>query len=147
MASRNTASRSTAWHPWGCRSRNSSRWVRSSRRHTRTLLDLTNSEQASLASIISVIRKKYDNLYGFLMPLMMAVKQGPLQLPDEHYHFHVQFLPLQRSPTKLKYLASIETAYGTFLADTTPEEMAQTLREREPVTTVDVAREANQSGS
>jgi UDPglucose--hexose-1-phosphate uridylyltransferase len=105
-----------------------------SRRHLWTLLDLTDAERQSLAGIISVVRRKYDNLYGFMLPLMMVVKQGPLQLPDEHYHFHVQFLPLQRSPTKLKYLASIETAYGTFLADTTPEEMAKTLRECEPVT-------------
>ncbi len=105
-----------------------------SRRHTRALLDLTESERRNLAQIISLVRKKYDNLYGFLLPLMMAVKQAPLKQPDAAYHFHVQFLPLQRSPTKLKYLATIETGYGTFLADTAPEEMAAMLRKAEPVT-------------
>lgn len=103
-------------------------------RHVRTLLDLNNSEKDGLASIISIIRKKYDNLYGFLMPLMMAVKQAPLREVDIPYHFHVQFLPLQRSPTKLKYLATIETGYGTFLADTLPEEMAEHMRRSEPAT-------------
>ena len=104
------------------------------RRHTRALLDLTDDEKSSLANLLSIIRRKYDNLYGFLMPLMMAVKQAPLREPDSPYHFHVQFLPLQRSATKLKYLATIETGFGTFLADTAPEKMADNLRRSEPAT-------------
>lgn len=104
------------------------------RRHVRTLLDLTEEEKTSLAAILSIIRKKYDNLYGFLMPLMMAVKQAPLRETEPPYHFHIQFLPLQRSPNKLKYLATIETGYGTFLADTLPEEMAEQMRRSEPAT-------------
>ena len=101
-------------------------------RHVRTLLDLSSAELDSLAQIISVMRKKYDNLYGFLLPLMMAVKQAPLQRKDAAYHLHIQFLPLQRSATKLKYLATMETGYGVFLADTAPEEMAEHLRNCEP---------------
>jgi UDPglucose--hexose-1-phosphate uridylyltransferase len=104
------------------------------RRHVRTLLDLSDEERSSLASVISIMRKKYDNLYGFLMPLMMTVRQAPLQRPKAPYHLYVLFLPLQRSATKLKYLASIETAYGTFLADTAPEQMAENLRQSDPVT-------------
>src|SRR5450755_421912 len=103
-------------------------------RHVRTLLDLTQEERHSLAAMISTVRRKYDNLYGFLLPLMMVVKQAPLRELATPYHFHLQFLPLQRSPTKLKYLASIETGFGTFLADTQPEEVAQSLRNSEPVT-------------
>ncbi len=106
-----------------------------SRRHLLTLLDLSDDEKSHLAEIISVVRRKYDNLYGFMLPLMMAVKQAPLKMPDPPYHFHIDLLPLQRSPTKLKYLATIETAYGSFLADTAPEEMAEKLRACEPVTT------------
>ncbi len=102
------------------------------RRHVRTLLELSDEEKQSLAAIISIVRKKYDNLFGFLMPLMMAVKQAPLKDAGTPYHFHIQFLPLQRSPTKLKYLATIETGYGTFLADTLPEEMADQMRRSEP---------------
>ena len=104
------------------------------RRHARTLLDLSGEEKSSLAEMISIIRRKYDNLFGFTMPLMMAVKQAPFREMSAPYHFHVQFLPLQRSPTKLKYLATIETGYGTFLADTEPEQMAENLRRCEPVT-------------
>ena len=107
-----------------------------SRRHVGTLLDLTDEERSSFAEIISIIRQKYDNLYGFLMPLMMAVKQAPLKGSSAPYHLHVQFMPLQRSPTKLKYLATIETGYGTFLADTAPEQMADNLRKSEPSTPI-----------
>ena len=103
------------------------------RRHVRTLPELNAPERANFAQILSIVRKKYDNLYGFLLPLMMAVKQGPLR-PETLYHLHVQFMPLQRSATKLKYLATIETGYATFLADTAPEEMAATLRQCEPKT-------------
>jgi UDPglucose--hexose-1-phosphate uridylyltransferase len=104
------------------------------RRHVRTLLELTSGELDSLAQIVSVIRRKYDALYGFMLPLMMAVKQAPLQQLEPPYHFHIQFLPLQRSATKLKYLATMETGYGVFLADTAPEEMAEQLRKCEPQT-------------
>jgi len=104
------------------------------RRHTRTLLDLSDEERGSLASMLSIARRKYDSLYGFVMPLMMAVKQAPLRDPEAPYHFHVQFMPLQRSETKLKYLATMETGFGTFLADTAPEDMAERLRRCEPVT-------------
>jgi UDPglucose--hexose-1-phosphate uridylyltransferase len=43
-------------------------------------------------------------------------------------HFYVEFLPLQRSPTKLKYLATVESAFGTFLEDVTPEDAAAQMR-------------------
>lgn len=104
------------------------------RRHVRTLLDLNEDERSSLAETISIIRQKYDDLYGFVMPLMMTVRQAPLRETAPPYHLHVDFLPLQRSANKLKYLASIETAYGTFLADTAPEEMAENLRKAAPAT-------------
>jgi UDPglucose--hexose-1-phosphate uridylyltransferase len=65
---------------------------------------------------------------------MMAVKQAPLRKPEIPYHFHIQFLPLQRAANKLKYLATMETGFGTFLADTAPEEVAEKLRQTEPAT-------------
>jgi UDPglucose--hexose-1-phosphate uridylyltransferase len=106
-----------------------------SRRHVRYLTELDPSEAANLAETISIVRRKYDNLYGFQLPLMMLVKQAPTRPTDATpYHFHVQFLPLQRSATKHKYLASIETGFGTFLADTSPEDTAATLRAMNPKT-------------
>jgi UDPglucose--hexose-1-phosphate uridylyltransferase len=105
-----------------------------SQRHVRTLMELDDAERTSLAETLSVVRQKYDNLYGFLMPLMMTVRQAPVKDSAAPYHFNIQFLPLQRSATKLKYLASIETGFGTFLADTSAEQMAESLRKAEPAT-------------
>jgi UDPglucose--hexose-1-phosphate uridylyltransferase len=91
-----------------------------SRRHARSLNDLTLAEKADFARIVSQMRKKYDALFGFPMPLMMVLHQN--------VHFYVEFLPLQRTATKLKYLAAVESALGTFLEDVVPEDAAAQLR-------------------
>jgi UDPglucose--hexose-1-phosphate uridylyltransferase len=104
------------------------------RRHVSTLADLTESEKDDLAGLIKIVRTKYDNLFGFPMPLMMILRQRPLKGEHPHAHFYIEFYPIQRSPTKLKYLAGVETGAGTFLNDTIAEEKARELRELEPRT-------------
>jgi UDPglucose--hexose-1-phosphate uridylyltransferase len=90
------------------------------RRHVSSLTGLSAAEAKSLAEAISLIRKKYDALFGSPMPLMMAVHQET--------HLYIEFLPLQRSATKLKYLAAVESVAWTFLNDVVPEEAATRLR-------------------
>jgi len=90
------------------------------RRDVRGLGSLTPQESKDLASILSAMRKKYDALFGFPMPLMMLVHQFS--------RLYVEFLPLQRSSTKLKYLAAVESGTGAFLNDVVPEEAAAALR-------------------
>jgi UDPglucose--hexose-1-phosphate uridylyltransferase len=104
-----------------------------SRRHLGTLGRMTESEASDLASILSVARRKYDHLFGFPMPLMMLLRQSPAKGEHPHFHFHVEFYPIQRSAAKLKYLAGVETGTGTFLNDTVAEERAIALRAAEPV--------------
>jgi UDPglucose--hexose-1-phosphate uridylyltransferase len=89
-------------------------------RHVKSLSDFTSEEKADFAGILSQMRKKYDALFGFPMPLMMVLHQN--------VHFYVEFLPLQRSATKLKYLAAVESSMWTFLEDVIPEEAAAQLR-------------------
>ncbi len=103
-------------------------------RHTAALTDLRESEVRDLAELISIVRRKYDALYGFPMPLMMLVRQQPAKGVYPYFHLHVEFLPIQRSATKLKYLAGVETGTGTFLNDTRPEEQAVKMREAAPRT-------------
>jgi UDPglucose--hexose-1-phosphate uridylyltransferase len=98
------------------------------RRHLDRLEVLTSDEKAGLADIIQLIRRKYDNLYGFQLPLIMAVRQAPTRVDSTSFHFHIEFLPIQRSATKLKYLAGVETGAGTFLNDTVAEDRAAALR-------------------
>ena len=115
-----------------------------SKRHLGSFREMTEAERDDLAALLSVIRKKYDNFYDLaeleprdnVLPLMMIVRLAPVKGQHPYFHFHIEFLPLQRSQKKLKYLASVETAAGTYLADTQPEEQAAALRKTEPVTEV-----------
>jgi len=102
------------------------------RRHFQKLADMSEAEANSLASLLSLVRKKYDNLYGFPMPLMMMLRQSPAKGDHPYFHFHIDFLPIQRSPKKIKYLAGIESGCGTFLNDTRAEEQAAILRQTDP---------------
>ena len=78
-----------------------------SRRHLESLNGLNAAECHQLASLLKIVRQKYDNLYGFPMPLMMLVRQQPAKGTHPYFHFHIDFLPIQRSQTKLKYLAAV----------------------------------------
>jgi UDPglucose--hexose-1-phosphate uridylyltransferase len=104
------------------------------RRHLDALQQLTEAERQDLASLLKIVRQKYDNLYGFPMPLMMLLRQRPAKGDHPYFHFHIDFLPIQRSPTKLKYLAAVESGNGMFLNDTRAEEQAILLREAAPST-------------
>jgi UDPglucose--hexose-1-phosphate uridylyltransferase len=103
-----------------------------SRRHIAVLNDLTAAERADLASLLRIVRQKYDHLYGFPMPLMMLLRQAPAKGEYPYFHLHIDFLPIQRSREKLKYLAAVESGTGAFLNDTRPEEQAGLLRDAEP---------------
>jgi UDPglucose--hexose-1-phosphate uridylyltransferase len=102
------------------------------RRHYGALPDLTDAEAADLAEIIKIVRMKYDNLYGFPMPLMMILRQRPAKGEHPYYHFHIDFYPIQRAATKLKYIAGVESGAGTFLNDTLAEEEAEKMRKLDP---------------
>ena len=106
------------------------------RRHMGTVAQLTPAEVADLAAMIKAVRMKYDNLFGFPMPLMMILRQAPVKGEHPYFHFHIEFFPIQRSATRLKYLAGVESGSGTFLNDTAAEDKARQLRETAPVGTV-----------
>lgn len=102
------------------------------RRHFASVVELRDAEASNLAAIIKRVRMKYDALYGFPVPLMMLLRQSPVKGQHPYFHFHIDFHPIQRSATKLKYLAGVESGAGTFLNDTVAEEKARELRETEP---------------
>ncbi len=99
-----------------------------SKRHADSLLALSEAEKTDLAALIRAIRQKYDNLWGFPMPLMMVLRQRPARGDHAYFHFHIEFLPIQRTPSKLKYLAGVESGAGTFLNDTVAETKAEEFR-------------------
>ena len=102
------------------------------RRDARQLSDLGDAEKTELATLIKLVRMKYDNLFGFPMPLMMLVRQQPPRGEHPYFLLHIEFFPIQRSATKIKFLAGVESGAGTFLNDTVAEERAQQLRATGP---------------
>ncbi|HPT84101.1 MAG: galactose-1-phosphate uridylyltransferase [Firmicutes bacterium] len=98
------------------------------RRHVQYLADLSAAEQEALASLLKDVLVKYDELFGFPLPYMMVLHQAPSRGEYPYYHFHIEFYPLNRTESKLKYLASVESGAGTFITDMTPEDQAAKLR-------------------
>ena len=102
------------------------------RRHFGNLDAIGEPGRAELAKMIKAVRLKYDNLWNFSIPLMMMVRQSPVQGDHPYFHFHIEFCPIQRSATKIKYLAGVESGAGTFLNDTLAEEKAAEYRATPP---------------
>jgi UDPglucose--hexose-1-phosphate uridylyltransferase len=105
----------------------------SPRRHVGWLHELDDVEATDLARLLKVVVTKYDRLFGFSLPYVMAVHQRPTDGGDhDGYHLHIEFYPPNRTESKLKYLAGSEAGAGAFINDTLPEETAARLREVEP---------------
>ena len=104
-------------------------WAR--RENVSSLTDMTPQERRELAGVLKNVTSRYENLwpdakYGF--PTVMVMQQLANVNGAEKFRFHIEYYPLQRSPDKLKYRASIETGAGTFINDALPETQAAELR-------------------
>lgn len=99
-----------------------------SKRHVGALTDFTEQEQLDLASILQQLISLYDNLFDFTLPYLMVLHQAPTKKAYPEYHFHFEFYPFNRTESKLKYLAGVESGAGTFITDMSPEEQARRLR-------------------
>ncbi len=105
-------------------------WAREHRAH---LGELSAAEVRDLAEVLKGVMARYDALWGFPMPYMMVVKQLPTDgRGSEADHLRIEFYPPLRTAKKIKYLASVETAAGTFINDTLAEEKAAELRAASP---------------
>lgn len=100
-----------------------------SREHRASLAELNAVEMRDLAVCLKDVLRRYDALFGFSLPYMMIVKQLPTDgRGSECDHFRIEFYPPNRTATKLKYLAGVETGAGTWINDTLAEETAAALR-------------------
>ena len=90
---------------------------------------LDDGELTELALLLKRLFYKYDNLFGFPMPYIMAHHQAESQAPEDRtYHWHLEFYPPYRSRDKLKFLAGVESGTGFFVNDTLPEQKAAELQ-------------------
>jgi UDPglucose--hexose-1-phosphate uridylyltransferase len=97
--------------------------------HRSSVADCSPAELDDLAECLLVVTKKYDGLFGFAMPYIMAMHQKPTTDGYDYNWLHVEFYPPYRTAQKLKYLAGSEAGAGAFINDTLPEETAKTMRE------------------
>lgn len=109
------------------------------RSHIGWLHELDAAQVDDLARLLKTLLLKYDALFGFSLPYIMAIHQRPTAADDHSsYHLHFEFYPPNRTETKLKYLAGSEAGAGAFINDTLPETTAERLRTLEPLTPGDV---------
>ncbi|MEQ1821955.1 MAG: galactose-1-phosphate uridylyltransferase [Fimbriimonadaceae bacterium] len=99
------------------------------REQRRSLAELLPIEQDEFAEILQLVTQKYDRLFGFSLPYIMAMHQEPAVPGYEFNWLHVEFYPPYRTAEKLKYLAGSESGAGAWINDTLPEVTAARLRE------------------
>ena len=100
-----------------------------SKEHKHNLLEFTDEEKDSLASILKETAGTLDSLFDYAFPYMMCMYQSPVNSGDTpYYHFHIKFFPPMRSADKVKFNASSETGAWAHCNPTAPEEKAEELR-------------------
>ena len=94
-----------------------------------SLAALSDAEVHDLASVLSEMLIRFDNLWQMPFPYVMPLHQAPTDGGDYRgFHFHLEFHPPLRKPNLRKYLAGPEIGGGNFLSDTAPEQKAAELR-------------------
>lgn len=92
------------------------------------LTELSETERKEFSSLYLRLLKKLDGLYATPLPYMMAWHQAPKDTQRDLAYLHLELFSVRRSATKLKYLASSESAMGAFISDVSPESVAVALR-------------------
>ena len=92
-----------------------------------SLLDLDDGQCRSLALVLRDVVRRYDALWGFRLPYVLAVHQAPVGR-HPHYPFHVELHPPLRAPGLRKYLAGPEVGGGSMTNESDPDQKAEELR-------------------
>ncbi|TCN49253.1 UDPglucose--hexose-1-phosphate uridylyltransferase [Rhodococcus sp. SMB37] len=98
------------------------------------LTALVDAERDELALAYRGLLGRVDRFFDGLdrVPYIAAWHQAPVGDGREHGRLFCQIFSLRRAPDKLKYLAGSESAMGAWISDTTPERIAERLRELAP---------------
>ncbi len=97
------------------------------RRPVTSLVDLDEDQCGSLALVLRDVVRRYDALWGFRLPYVLAVHQAPVG-DYPHYPFHLELHPPLRAPGLRKYLAGPEVGGGSMTNESDPDEKAEELR-------------------
>ncbi len=97
------------------------------RRPVTSLANLDDERCRSLALVLRDVVRRYDALWGFRLPFVLAVHQAPVG-DHPHYPFHLELHPPLRAPGLLKYLAGPEVGGGSMTNESDPDQKAEELR-------------------
>ncbi|TDK26775.1 galactose-1-phosphate uridylyltransferase [Arthrobacter crusticola] len=99
------------------------------------LAALNPAERDDLTEVYLNLLGKVDALYSTPTPYIAAWQQAPLDARIRPASYlHLQLTSPRRAEDKLKFLAGSEAAMGAFINDTTPEQVADRLRNALPGT-------------
>lgn len=105
------------------------------RRTVPDIPSLTDEERDDLADIYLHMLQAGNRFFsdpdgmGIELPYIAAWHQAPVHEFREDLRLHLQLFSILRAPGKLKYLAGSESGMGAWISDTTPEKIADRLRE------------------
>ncbi|KQU07236.1 galactose-1-phosphate uridylyltransferase [Rhodococcus sp. Leaf7] len=104
------------------------------RRDVPDLAALTVAERDSLAHVYRDLLRSVDNFFDGVdeVPYIAAWHQAPVGEDRDLGRLHLQLFSMMRSPGRMKFLAGSESAMGAWINDTTPEKIADRLREVHP---------------
>ena len=101
------------------------------RRDVADLADLSGAERDELAVVYRGLLRGVDAFFEGVdeVPYIAAWHQAPVGADRELGRLHLQLFSMMRSPGRMKFLAGSESAMGAWINDTTPERIADRMRE------------------
>jgi UDPglucose--hexose-1-phosphate uridylyltransferase len=99
------------------------------------LAALDDAERDELSVVYLELMQRLDRFFPapdggeLLLPYIAGWHQAPLDERRELGRLHLQVFSVLRAPGRLKYLAGSESGMGAWVNDTTPERIADRLRE------------------
>jgi UDPglucose--hexose-1-phosphate uridylyltransferase len=97
---------------------------------------LTADERDELAELYPELLRRVERFFGEdtvsvdpRPPYIAGWHQAPVRTGRDLTRLHLQLFSLRRAPGKLKYLAGSESGMGAWVVDTTPERIAERLRD------------------
>ncbi|MCY0880463.1 MAG: hypothetical protein OWS74_00555 [Firmicutes bacterium] len=100
------------------------------KRHQSHPEDALEEERVDGVRMMQAVVRAYDRFFGKRTAYVMGLMQAPSSDTRGVYHWRWEFLPIDRSPDKIKYLAGSEMGMGAYIADVLPE---QTLEQLAPL--------------
>jgi UDPglucose--hexose-1-phosphate uridylyltransferase len=97
-------------------------------RQVADISELTPDERSEFCVLYLDVLRRMDGPDGDRVPYIAAWHAAPVRTDRDLGYLHLELLSIRRAKDKLKYLAGSESAMGSLISDTRPEDVAAMLR-------------------